>query len=131
MSISYSYNASALTLTASPSGVVTISDIHQYFDRVTIDPAIGEIDVEVVEFESVLDFAFSYRETLDVRSRYRELRKQKGTGLTLFVAPHEYQFGMARMLATVLGDEFPCDFVRSTEEIQEAIRNWKNAGVQA
>jgi len=125
MKIVYEYESSSNTLTVKPTGAISINDIFQYFNNVINDDSVKKIDIEFVLFDQVKDFAFSYSETHSLREQYRDMRKRKGYGLTVFVAKDGYHFGMARMLSSVLGDEFKQEVVNDSLLAKDLIEKWR------
>ena len=109
-------------MTVLADGIISIRDIHQYFERISKDPAVGEIDIELVELSAQADFNFRYGETNQLESLYRKMKVAKGIQYTFFVAPTDLQYGMARMLAAIIGDEATAWAVRGRNEIAELIQ---------
>ena len=122
LSIECTYSPGDRTLTVLADGIVSIQDIHQYFERISKDPSVGEIDIEVVELSAQVDFNFRYGETNQLEALYRKMKVAKGIQYTFFVAPTDLQYGMARMLAAIIGNEGTAWAVRERIEIAELIQ---------
>ena len=95
--------------------------IRAYFAAVIGDASVGRVKFEIVLFEGVTDFAFTYSETHALETQYSAMRDSKGIELTLFLAPQDLQFGIARMLSSILGDKLPTIVVRDQEGVDAAI----------
>ena len=121
MSVKYEFDSATNILTARPEGTITVSAIREYFSAVVCDVSVGSVRFEVVLFEGVTDFAFAYSATYGLEQQYSVMRESKGIELTLFLAPQDLQFGIARMLSSVLGETAATVVVRDQEGLNEAM----------
>ncbi len=118
MTIHYEYDADTQIVTVRPRGVLGLSDILGYLNRLGEDQGVGGIKTEIVFFEDVSDFTITYSEIEAVRAAYEQIMARgKGLEQTIFVAPRDIQYGIARMVGGIFGDRFEVRAVRTVDEI--------------
>lgn len=123
MTLHYEYEAEKETLTVRPRGVLKPSDIREYFEEVSTNPDVGVVKVEIVDFEAVTDFGFFYSDLNKIRRVYEKtLPGHKGTQITIFLAPEDLQFGIARMTASAFGDKLPMVAARFVEDVDAKLK---------
>ena len=117
----YNYDVKEQTVTVHPRGVLGLSDILEYLNKLRDDPNVGTLKTEIVHFDDVTDFTITYSDIKSVLNAYEEtMVREKGLALIVFVAPQDLQFGMARMVGGIFGDRFKTRAVRSVVEIDAA-----------
>ncbi len=116
MTVPYEYDAENQNVTVRPSGILGLADIVDYIDRLRNDPNIGTVRNEIVHFEEVTDFTITYSEIKSVLEAYEGIVRQKGLEKTIFVAPQDLQYGIARMVGGIFGERFTTRAVRSIDE---------------
>ncbi len=79
--------------------------------------------VEVVHFDEVRDFNFSSSEAYLVQGLIEEVVNQKQERGAVLIAKNDFQFGMARMLGSILEDYLPVSIVRAAHESISEIIN--------
>jgi hypothetical protein len=121
MPVEFQYDPEANRVITHPTGILTISEVRAYFERVFQDPRVESGFVEVVLFDDVEDFAFRYTEVDEVLGAYRKLMLEKGCAGTVFVARTPLGYGIARMFNSVFTEHADLRVARSDAELHVQI----------
>ena len=119
MSITYSYQDGVLYTAVKEQ--LTVKEISNYFDAVIKDPLVKNVEFELVTMEPGLEYQFSYNDTTNVAQLYSRMKEAKNISRTIFVAADDSQFGMSRMLATIISEVVEVSVVRSLEEAHQLL----------
>ena len=122
LSIDYTYNPGDRTLTVHADEVVSLQDILRYFEQISKDPSVGEIEIEVVELSAQVDLNLRYGDTNQLETLYRKMKVTKGIRHTIFIAADDLQYGMARMLAAIISNDGSAWAVRGRRELVELMQ---------
>ena len=91
--------------------------VRNYFNAILDDDNIEPGFVEIVHFDSIKSFDLSSNDAIELKglaTRIVEKKQQRGV---IIIATSILQFGMARMMLTIVeGDAIPTIIVRSEEE---------------
>jgi hypothetical protein len=121
MPVSYHYDKKAKAVLTHPSGVLTLSQIREYFERVYRNPEVESGFVEVVLFDDVLDFAFRYTEASAIEEAYIRFMVAKGCARTVFIARNPLGHGIAQMLSLSFGKNTDLSVVRSDSALKKKV----------
>jgi len=121
MPIKYKYDRNTNIVYSHPSGLISISDISQYFNKLLEDQNVGNDFIEIVNLDEVNDFQFSYDEALHLPHLITELKINKNYKNVIFIAKNNFHFGMARMMSTTIEKDFAVSIVRSQEDAEKEI----------
>ena len=101
MPVEYDYDANTNIIHAYPYAELSITEIQGFFNDLIRDDAIADQSIEVVHFDRVDNFLFSYDKADGIISLLTHLRNEKGLQATVFVCKNDLQYGVARMLQTL------------------------------
>ena len=121
MPVAYTYDPKTNIVRARPTGVISVSDIEDYFRRITEDPAVASGFLEIAYFDGVEDFAFRFSQAHRILHAYKAMVTVKSCSGTVFVASSPLAIGIARMLSAVGEEAREMRVVRSEEELREEI----------
>lgn len=96
-----------------------MQDILDYFDAVVADPSITDIHVEVIEVSVSTEPNFNYKDAGAFAAAYKRFKYATNLELAIFVAPDDLQFGISRMLASIMDELLEVQIVRGTDELRK------------
>ncbi len=76
MPIKYDYDNDENIVYSYPSGLISISDISEYFNRLTENPNVGSDFIEIVNLDEVTEFKFSYKDALQLPDLFMGLKNK-------------------------------------------------------
>jgi len=126
MPITYEFDPNSRILHAYQSGRQTVSDVCDYFKKITHDPTITEGFLEVVHFADDVDFDFDSHTARIIPIRFSEMKKKKHIKVTIIIGRTQLQYGIARMMKNLHELYEPMDdirVVRTPEEAQKEINS--------
>ncbi len=121
MPIKYDYDEDKNIVYAYPSGLVSISEISQYFSKLLEDPNVRSGFIEAVSLEDVTEFKFSYSDALQLPSLFAGVKNKKKHKGTILIGKKDFQFGMARMMSIISENELTIRVVRSQEDAEKEV----------
>ena len=77
MPIKYGYDKNKNIVYSYPSGLISISDISEYFNKLVEDPNVESDFVEIANLREVAEFKISYKEALQLPNLFAEVNKKK------------------------------------------------------
>jgi hypothetical protein len=107
-----------------PEGVLDYKDALNYFGRLKNDGRVKKDAIEIIHFNKVTDFKFSYIESQNIASSFQEPREIKMLKATIFVCESELAYGIGRMLQTlneIANPNHTVLVVRSDHELEELL----------
>ena len=124
MPIRYDYDQGQNIVNTYPYGELKTLEIADYFKEMIKDDEIRIGFIELVNFENVENFRFSYDEAENILKAYNALNDEKKVKATVFIAERDMHYGMSRMLQTLheinnSGDNM--FVVRTEEEAKQVI----------
>ena len=122
MAIRYECDKDENIVYAYPSGLVSMSDISEYFQKLGEDPDVGNDFIEIANLEGVEEFNFSYSDALQLPNLFGELKNKKKHKGTILIGTKDFQFGMARMMSIISENDVTIRVVRSQEEAQKEVK---------
>lgn len=121
MPIKYDHDKNKNIVYSYPSGLVSMSDIAGYFNRLVEDPNVGSDFIEIVSLDEVTEFKFSYSEALQLPSIFSAVKKKKNHKGAILIGKKDFQFGMARMMSIISENDLKISVVRSKEDAEKEI----------
>ena len=121
MPIKYEYDREKNIVYGYPYGLVSMSDITQYFDNLVEDSKVGSDFIEIVNLDEVTEFRLSYKEALQLPDLFAKVNNTKKHRGTILIGKKDFQFGMARMMSTITENDFSVRVVRSLEDAEKAL----------
>jgi hypothetical protein len=126
MPIKYECDTVKNIVYAYPSGLVSVSDISEYFDKLGEDPNVGNEFIEVANLEGVEEFKFSYNDALQLPNLFAGLKKKKNHRGTILIGKKDFQFGMARMMSIISENDLTIRVVRSKEDAEKEVQSLRS-----
>jgi len=126
MPVKYNYDSKAKTVHAYPYAELSISEILGYFADLMQENDIAAQSIEVVHFDRVEKFLFSFEEAEEITTRLTQLRNENELLGTILVGKRDYHYGIARMMQTLIeinDPDYMTFVVRSDKELQNAIHD--------
>lgn len=117
MTVQYQYDKKSNVIHVHPGECITLNSMTEYFNDILSDKNIRQGFIEVVSFDEVNEFNYSSNDAFSVKNLIEKVKSQKQNKGAVIVAKTDLQYGMARMLGTILDDYFPVAIVRSEDEI--------------
>ena len=119
MAIKYEYDGDKNIVYSFTTGVVSISELTEYLNKLVEDPSVENDFIEIGNLDGVEECKFSYSDTLQLPDLFAEIKNKKNQMGTIFIAKKDFQFGMARMMSIVVEGSLPTRVVRSQEEAEK------------
>lgn len=121
MPIKYDYDQNTNIVYSYPSGQIVLSEVSQYFNKLLEDPNVKNDFIEIVNFEEVTEFKFSYKEALQLPDLFAGLNNKKNYRGIIMIGEKDFPFGMARMLSNIAENDLTIRVVRSEEDAEKEI----------
>ncbi len=77
--------------------------------------------IEIVNFEEVTEFKFSYKEALQLPDLFAGLNNKKKYRGIIMIGEKDFPFGMARMLSNIAENNLTIRVVRSEEDAEKEV----------
>ena len=125
MPITYSFDQERQLILTKVTGVLTIAQTEDYFERLQQDCDCPGQAIEIVDFSDVSDFEIHYNEMSEITRRYQGTKTTKSIRATIFNCPSDLSYGIARMLQTlheIANKKHKVIITRSQEELYECIK---------
>ena len=119
--VEYNYDSQKNIVTVYPNEALTVSDISEYAQKISVDSNIKNGFIDLIDFQEVHDFQFTYKEALNFPGFFTELINKKDQNGTIILTKNTLQFGIARMWAMIMDKYLDVHVVRSVEEAEESI----------
>jgi len=119
--VEYNYDSQKNIVTVCPNETLTVFDISEYTQRVFVDSNIKNGFIDLIDFQEVHDFQFTYKEALNFPGLFTELINKKNQNGTIILTKNSLQFGIARMWAMIMDKFLDVHVVRSVEEAEKSI----------
>ncbi len=129
MPASYRYDPKANMVLTRATGVLSVADILDYFERVYRDPEVEPGFVEVVLFDDTKDFAFRYTQAELVLDAYSRFMLAKKCVRTVFLARTPLGYGIARMFSMAFGDRGDMRVVRTDAELNKDLSDIRSGKI--
>ena len=129
MPVSHRYDPKTNIVFTRPTGILSLPDISSYFGEVADNPRVAPGFIEVVFFDDVEDFAFSYTGAEQILTAYRESMIAKHCVRTVFVAQTPVGYGIARMLSAVMREHADLRVIRKESDLQQELSDIRNGEV--
>lgn len=121
MPIKYDYDQNTNIVYSYPSGQIVLSEVSQYFNKLLEDPNVKNDFIEIVNFDEVTEFKFSYKEALQLPDLFAGLNNKKNYRGIIMIGKKDFPFGMARMLSNIAENDLTIRVVRSEEDAEKEI----------
>ena len=118
MTVEYLYDKESKVVHVHPDECLSLNSMQEYFHKILADNNIESGFVEVVHFDEVKEFKYSSNEAFLVIDLIKELVDTKDDKGVVIIAKSDLQFGMARMLSTILEDYIFVSIVRSENKVK-------------
>ena len=102
MPITYIYDTEKNIVLESPSGVITLSEIHDYLHRVADNPEIPYGVIDICPFHNIEEFDIGPDDQFKIHEMMKNLGEKRKYSVIIFVAAQPYHIGMARMFSQVI-----------------------------
>ena len=119
--IEYKYDAERNIVVTRPEKKLSIKEMVHYVDRLINDESVPKNFIELVRFEDVEDFSWSYAETDRILSLFQRLHESKQQEGAILLVDNNLQLGMARMIQSVFEDHIRIYIARSENEANTII----------
>ena len=126
MPIKYDYDKNKNIVCSKPSGLISISDIAEYFNKLVEDPNVEKGFIEIANLSEVTEFKISYKEALQLPNLFAEVKNKKNHKGTILIGKKDFQFGMARMMSIISENESTIRVVRSQEDAEKVVNELRN-----
>ncbi len=123
MTISYTFDANSKQLRTKVSGAVTIDDICRHFESVINDETIDQVSAEIIDTSQNTKPQFGYAESERFAHEYSDFKKSLNIERVVFIAGEDLQFGVSRMLATIMSQFVEVQIVRNIEEAEVFLKD--------
>jgi hypothetical protein len=130
MPVSHRYDPKTNIVFTRPTGILALTEISTYFGEVADDPRVAPGFVEIVLFDDVEDFAFSYMQAEQILNAYRESMLAKQCVRTVFIAQTPVGYGIARMLSAVMREHADLRVVRTEDQLQQELSDIRSGEVR-
>ena len=94
---------------------------YKYFNKLLEDPNVKNDFIEIVNFEEVTEFKFSYKEALQLPDLFAGLNNKKKYRGIIMIGEKDFPFGMARMLSNIAENNLTIRVVRSEEDAEKEV----------
>ena len=121
MPINYKYSSNENTVWTTVRGALTMDDVDSYFHRLIADAAIQPGFIEIVDFNDIDSFPFSYKQAQPLRDLLGQMREKKANGVSLLFARNDFQFGMARMYGSMTEEVSDVRVFRTKEAVAQEL----------
>jgi hypothetical protein len=121
MPIKYDYDQNTNIVYSYPSGQIVLSEVSQYFNKLLEDPNVKNDFIEIVNFDEVTEFKFSYKEALQLPDLFAGLNNKKNYRGIIMIGKKDFPFGMARMLSNIAENNLTIRVVRSEEDAEKEV----------
>ena len=118
MTVEFLYDKESRVIHVHPGKCLSLNSMQEYFHKILADNNIEPGFIEVVHFDEVKEFNYSSNEAFLVTDLIKELVDKKDDKGAVIVAESDLQYGMARMLSTILEDYLPVSIVRSENKVK-------------
>jgi len=126
MPIKYDYDKDKNIVYSYPSGLISMSDITEYFNKLVEDPNVENGFIEIANLNEVTEFKISYKEALQLPNSFAEVKYKKNHKGTILIGKNDSQFGMARMMSIISENESTVRVVRSQEDAEKVVNELRN-----
>ena len=126
MPIKYDYDKEKNIVYGYPYGLVSMSDITQYFNKLVEDPNVESDFIEIANLREVAEFKISYKEALQLPNLFAEVNNKKNHKGTILIGEKDFQFGMARMMSIISENDLTIRVVRSQEDAEKVVNELRN-----
>jgi len=121
MPIKYDNDKNKNIVYSYPSGLISMSEITEYFNKLVKDPNVGSDFIEIANLNEVTEFKFSYKEALQLPNLFAEIKNKKNHKGTILIGKKDFQFGMARMMSIISENDLTVRVVRSQEDAEKEV----------
>ncbi len=104
-----------------PSGLISMSEISEYFNKLVEDPNVEKGFIEIANLSEVTELKISYKEALQLPNLFAEVKNKKNHKATILIGKKDFQFGMARMMSIISENEMTIRVVRSQEDAEKEL----------
>ena len=121
MPIKYDYDRNKNIVYSYSSGLISMSDISEYFNKLVEDPNVRSDFIEIASLDEVTEFRFSYKEALQLPHLFAGVKNKKNHRGTILIGKKDFQFGMARMMSIISENDLTIRVVRSKEDAEKEV----------
>ncbi len=121
MPIKYDYDKNKNIVYSYPSGLISMSDITEYFNKLVEDPNVESDFIEIANLNEVTEFKFSYKDALQLPNLFAGVKNKKNHKGTILIGKKDFQFGMARMMSIISENDLTIRVVRSQEDAEKEV----------
>jgi len=122
MNVPYKYDSERNINHVHPAGTISLSTIEQYVQQVLEDRSIKKGFVEFVYLENVEDFDFSFNDARNIPYMFRSLVSKLDFKGSIIIGSNDYQFGIARMVSTLIQEYTASEAVRTVGEAEKVLK---------
>ena len=92
MPIKYDYDKDKNIVFSYPSGLIYMSDITEYFNKMVEDPNVESDFIEIANLNEITEFKFSYKEASQLPNLFAEVKNKKNHKGTILIGKHLLHF---------------------------------------
>jgi hypothetical protein len=119
--VEYNYDPQKNIVTVYPNEALSVLDISEYAQKILADSNIKTGFIDLVDFQEVFDFQFTYKEATTFPAIFTDLINKKDHKGTIILTKSNLQFGIARMWSTIMDEYLDVHVARSVEEAEKSI----------
>jgi hypothetical protein len=119
--VEYNYDPQKNIITVYPNEALSVLDISEYAQKILADSNIKTGFIDLVDFQEINDFQFTYKEATNFPAIFTDLINKKDHKGTIILTKSNLQFGIARMWSMIMDEYLDVHVARSVEEAEKSI----------
>lgn len=119
--VEYNYDPQKNIVTVYPNEALSVLDISEYVQKILADSNIKAGFIDLVDFQEIDDFQFTYKEATNFPVIFTDLINKKDHKGTIILTKSNLQFGIARMWSMIMDEYLDVHVARSVEEAEKSI----------
>lgn len=124
MPLDYVYDSALKAVRTTVTGTLQEEEVITHLRKMRDDDEVPSGIIEIVDFSTADDFAIKASAAGRIAFIVPELRERKGYRGTVFFAPNDLAFGMARVFQTLLEQlSHETEIYRDWDELKVAVRS--------
>lgn len=131
MPVTYTIDKQHRLIFTRVTGVLTIAETTEYFERIMRDTDCPDEAIEIVDFSGVTDFSLRFNDMRAITLKYQRTKSAKQILATIFNCTSNLSYGIGRMLQTlheIANEQHMVIITRTEKELSgciEALRSKK------
>ena len=119
--VEYNCDPQKNIITVYPNEALSVLDISEYAQKILADSNIKVGFIDLVDFQEINDFQFTYKEATNFPAIFTDLINKKAHKGTIILTRSHLQFGIARMWSMIMDGYLDVHVIRSVEEAEKSI----------